>query len=98
MTPKVKPLSDRVLVLPAKAADKSPGGILLPDVAKQKPQRGEVLAVGPGRLDDKGARLAMSVKPGDVVIFSPWAGTGELKELEGAVLIREDEILAIVEK
>src|SRR5262245_31255644 len=94
---KVRPLGDRVLVLPAKAADRTPGGIHLPDTAKQKPQRGEGLAVGPERTEISGERVNMQVKPGDVVLFGPWAGQ-KADELGEAILVSEAEILAVLEK
>lgn len=98
MATRARPMNDRVLIRPAEAETKSKGGILLPDVAKQKPQRGEVLAVGPGRPTEKGDRQLPSVKPGDVVLYCHWAGVGlEAKELDGCLFVREDEILAVLE-
>ncbi len=71
---KVRPLDDRVVVEPLEAEEKSTGGILLPDSAKQKPQRGRVLAVGPGKLSEKGERIALGVVKGDEVIYGRYAG------------------------
>lgn len=93
----VKPLADRVVVRPLDREEKTASGILLPDTAKEKPQEGEVVAVGPGRFED-GKRVELEVKVGDRVIFSKYAGT-EIKVNNDEVLIlRESDILAIVEK
>ena len=95
---KVRPLDDRVVVEPLEAEEKSAGGILLPDAAKQKPQRGRVLAVGPGKLSDKGERSALSVAKGDEVIYGRYSGNDV--ELEGreVKIMRESDILAKVVK
>ncbi len=91
---KMQPLGDRVLIRPLTEEEVSKGGIILPDTAKEKPQRGEVVAVGPGRLDENGKRVAMEVKVGDKVIYSKYAGS-EIKEGEEELLIlRESDILA----
>lgn len=90
---KYQPLSDRVLVARAKAEEKTPGGILIPENAKEKPIRGEVLAVGAGRRLDSGDLVALQVKPGDVVVFGKYSGT---EMPDGHVFLREDEILCIV--
>jgi len=91
---KMQPLGDRVLIRPLTEEEVSKGGIILPDTAKEKPQRGEVVAVGPGRLDENGKRVAMDVKVGDKVIYSKYAGS-EIKEGEEELLIlRESDILA----
>jgi chaperonin GroES len=95
----IRPLDDRVVVEPLEAEDKTPGGILLPDTAKQKPQRGRVLAVGPGKLQEKdGKRSPVDVKVGDEVIYGRYAGN-EI-ELNGKDLkiLRESDILARVKK
>lgn len=93
----VKPLADRVVVRPLDREEKTSSGIFLPDTAKEKPQEGEVVAVGPGRFED-GKRVELEVKVGDRVIFSKYAGT-EIKVDEDEVLIlRESDVLAIVEK
>lgn len=93
----VKPLADRVVVRPLDREEKTASGIFLPDTAKEKPQEGEILAVGPGRIED-GKRVELEVKAGDRVIFSKYAGT-EIKVGEDDVLIlRESDILAIVDK
>jgi chaperonin GroES len=95
---KVRPLDDRVVVEPLEAEEKTAGGILLPDTAKQKPQRGRVLAAGPGKLLDSGNRSALNVTKGDEVIFGKYAGndiTIDRKELK---ILRESDILAKVVK
>lgn len=93
---KIRPLSDRVLVRPTQREETTKSGIVLPDTAKEKPQRGEVIAVGAGRLNDDGTRQPMDVKAGDQVLFAKYAGT-ELKMDEDEFLIlSEKDILAIV--
>jgi len=94
MAIKLQPLGDRVVVSPSSEEEVTKGGIILPDTAKEKPQRGVVIAVGPGRLDEEGKRVPMEVKKGDKVIYSKYAGT-ELKQNDKEVLIlRESDILA----
>lgn len=95
---KVKPLGDRVVVQRQEAEGKTAGGILLPDTAKNKPQRGKVLAVGNGKLLKDGSRRALQVKEGDTVLFTNWAGE-EYKDRHGPdiLLMREEDILAVVE-
>jgi chaperonin GroES len=94
---KVKPLADRVVVRRAASEEKTTGGILLPDSAKDKPQRGTVIAVGNGKLLKDGSRRGLQVKEGDKVLFTSWAGD-EFKEKEGAILLmREEDILAILD-
>lgn len=94
---KVKPLNDRVLIKRLEAKEQVRGGIIIPDTAKEKPMEGEVIAVGPGRLDENGKRIAMTVKAGDKVLVGKYAGT-ELKidDVEH-IVVREDEVLGIVE-
>ena len=93
---KIKPLADRVLLRPLEAEEKTKSGIILPDSAKEKPQEAEVVAVGPGKVED-GKLQSMSVKKGDKVIYSKYSGDDV--KLDGAeyTLIEEDKILAIVE-
>jgi chaperonin GroES len=95
---KLKPLDERVVVEPVEAEEKTAGGIVLPDTAKEKPQRGTVLAVGPGKLLDSGDRSALSVAVGDEVIYGKYAGTDI--ELDGreVKILRESDILAKVVK
>ncbi len=92
----LKPLADRVVVKKLEADEKTSGGIVLPDSAKEKPQQGEILAVGPGRFDDKNTRQPMEVKVGDKVLFAKYSGT-EVK-IEGVeyLILAERDILAIV--
>ncbi|WP_418765891.1 co-chaperone GroES [Mailhella sp.] len=92
----MKPLNDRVLVKRLESEEKTAGGLFIPDAAKEKPSKGEVIACGPGKLNEKGERVAMEVKPGDVVLFAKYAGT-EIK-VNGAdhIIMREDDILAIL--
>jgi chaperonin GroES len=95
---KVRPLDDRVVVEPLEAAEKTAGGILLPDTAKQKPQRGRVLAVGPGKLRDNGERAALSVSKGDEVIYGRYSGSDLEVEGKEIKILRESDILAKVVK
>jgi chaperonin GroES len=91
---KLQPLGDRVVVQPSEEEEITKGGIYLPDTAKEKPQRGVIIAVGPGRLDEEGKRIPMEVKKGDKVIYSKYAGS-EIKQDDKEVLIlRESDILA----
>ena len=91
---KLKPLDDRVVVQPLEAEEKTAGGIVLPDAAKEKPQRGKVLAVGPGRLLDSGERVAVGVQVGDQVLFGKYGGTDIEVEGEDVKILRESDILA----
>ena len=96
MARKIQPLGDRVVVKPAESKEEMRGGIILPDTAKEKPQEGEVLAVGPGRVTEEGKRIAMDLKVGDRVIYSKYGGT-EIKDAGSEVLIlRESDVLAKV--
>jgi chaperonin GroES len=94
---KIKPLNDRLIVKRVKEEQKTTGGIIIPDSAKEKPLEGKVIAVGPGKSDGKGKRIPMDVKEGDRVLFSKYAGS-EIK-IEGVehVFMREDDVLAIME-
>jgi chaperonin GroES len=93
----IKPLADRVIIEPAVAEEKTAGGIIIPDTAKEKPQEGKILAVGPGKVNDEGKRTPLEVKKGDRVLFSKYAGT-EIK-IDGIehLMMREDDILGIIE-
>lgn len=95
---KVKPLDDRILVQQADAEEKTAGGIVLPDTAKEKPQRGTVKAVGPGKLLDSGERAAVNVKVGDEVYYGKYSGTEVELSGEKFVILKETDILGIVEK
>ncbi len=94
---KVKPLNDRVLVVRVEEEQKTKGGIIIPDTAKEKPMEGEVVAVGAGKCDEKGNRVPLEIKAGDRVLFSKYAGT-EIK-IDGVehLFMREDDILGVIE-
>jgi len=94
MAVKLKPLADRVLVKPIEREEVTKGGIVLPDTAKEKPQEGEVLAVGPGRLSEDGKRIPLDVKVGDIVIYAKYGGTEIKIEDEELIILRESDILA----
>ena len=94
----VKPLDDRVLVKQCEAEQMTAGGIVLPDSAQEKPQRGKVVATGPGKLLDSGQRGTLSVKKGDEIFYGKYAGTEIKIDGEEYVILRENDILAIVEK
>ncbi|RMH82164.1 MAG: co-chaperone GroES [Calditrichaeota bacterium] len=94
---KVRPLADRVVVQPLEEETKTPGGIYLPETAKEKPMRGKVIAVGEGKRSDDGKRIPPEVKAGDVVIYSKYAGTEFKIDAEEYLILRESDILAIVE-
>ena len=94
----IKPLEDRVLVQPMEAETTTASGLVIPDSAKEKPQEGKVVATGPGRIDDKGERIAMDVKEGDVVIFSKYGGTEVHYDGADYLLLNTRDILAVVEK
>jgi len=93
-----RPLHDRVVVKRIDSEDKTPGGIIVPDTAKEKPMRGEVIAVGPGARNDKGEVVAMDVAVGDEVLFAKWAGT-EVK-LDGVeyLIMKESDIMGVIEQ
>ena len=93
----VKPLDDRVLIEVLEAEGRTAGGIVLPDTAKEKPQKGKVIAVGPGRTLDSGERAALEVKKGDVVLFSKYGGDEVEIDGKDCRIMRESDILAIVE-
>ncbi|HBI43718.1 MAG TPA: co-chaperone GroES [Planctomycetales bacterium] len=95
---KIRPLDDRVVVEPLDAEEKTAGGILLPDAAQQKPQRGKVLAVGPGKLSDKGERHAVAVAKGDEVIYGRYSGNDVKVDGRDVKIMRESDILAKVVK
>jgi chaperonin GroES len=94
MEVKLQPLADRIIVKPIEKEEVTKGGIVLPDTAKEKPQEGEVIAVGPGRLSDDGKRIAIDVKVGDKVIYAKYGGTEIKIEDEDLVILRESDILA----
>ena len=94
MAVKLEPLADRLVVRPIEREEVTKGGIVLPDTVKEKPQEGEVLAVGPGRMSDDGKRIAMDVKVGDIVIYAKYGGTEIKVEDEELMILRESDILA----
>jgi len=94
MALKVTPLADRVIVKPLTREEVTKGGIVLPDTAKEKPQEGEVLAIGPGRIGDDGKRIPMEVKVGDTVIYAKYAGTEWKYENKEYLILRESDIQA----
>jgi chaperonin GroES len=95
---KIRPLNDRVVVLRISEEEKTSGGIIIPDTAKEKPQEGKVVAVGPGKLDENGKRIPLDVKKNDRVLFSKYGGN-EIK-IDGVehLIMREDDILGVIEK
>ena len=94
----VKPLDDRVLIKRLEAEDKTAGGIVLPDTAKEKPQKGKIVAVGTGKLLEDGKRASLSVKAGDVVLFGKYAGTEIKIAGEEHTIMRESELLGVLEE
>ncbi|NIM19568.1 MAG: co-chaperone GroES [Candidatus Latescibacteria bacterium] len=93
---KITPLADRILVRPIDEPEKKKGGIIIPDTAKEKPQEGEVLAVGKGRISEAGERIVPEVKKGDKVLFGKYSGTEINVDDEKYLILRESDILAIV--
>ena len=98
MAPTIKPLEDRILVQPLEAETTTASGLVIPETAKEKPQEGKVLAVGPGRVDDKGVRVPMDIAVGDVVIYSKYGGTEVKYAGDDLLLLNARDVLAIVEK
>lgn len=94
---KVQPLYDRLLVKRVEAEEKTKGGIILPDTAKEKPRQGNVVAAGQGKVNDKGERVPMNVKAGDTVLFSAYAGTDIQIDGEDYLIMREDDVLGIIQ-
>ncbi len=94
----IKPLEDRVLVQPLEAETTTASGLVIPDTAKEKPQEGTVLAIGPGRVDDKGARIPVDVAEGDTVIYSKYGGTEVRYDGKDLLLLNARDILAVVSK
>jgi len=95
MAIKMQPLADRLVVKPIAREEVTKGGIVLPDTAKEKPQEGEVLAVGPGRMSEDGKRIAMDVKVGDIVLYTKYGGTEIKIDGEELMILRESDVLAI---
>jgi chaperonin GroES len=92
----VKPLAGRVLVRPLDAQEKTAGGIFIPDNAKEKPQKGEVIAVGPGKIAESGTKIEMTLKAGDKVLYGKYSGTEVTVDGEELLILRESDVLAIV--
>ena len=95
---KIRPLQDRIIVKRLESEEKTKGGIIIPDSAKEKPMEGKVIAVGKGKLNDNGERIAPDVKAGDKVLFSKYAGTEVKIDGEEHLIMREDDILGVIEK
>jgi len=94
---KVRPLADRILVKREEPNETVRGGIIIPDTAKEKPQEGKVVAVGPGRLDDEGKRIPLELKKGDRILMGKYAGTEVKIDGEEHIIMREDDVLAVIE-
>ena len=94
----LKPLEDRIVVEPLEAEQVTASGLVIPDTAKEKPQEGKVLAVGPGRFDDKGARVPVDVQVGDVVLYSKYGGTEVKYSGEEYLVLSARDVLAVIEK
>ncbi len=94
---KIKPLQDRILIERVEEEVKK-GGIIIPDTAREKPQQGKVIAVGPGRIDDKGNRIPMEVKKGDYILFGKYSGNEIRIDDKEYLIMREDDVLGIIEK
>jgi len=97
MAMKLRPLGDRLVVEPKEREEVTPSGLVLPETAKEKPQEGEVIAVGPGRLDDDGKRVAMDVAVGDRVLYAKYGGTEIKIDGKKLLILKESDVLAIVE-
>ena len=94
---KITPLSDRVVVQALEAAEQTKGGLYIPDTAKEKPVQGKVISVGPGKLSDEGERLTPDVKAGDTVLYGKYSGTEVTVDGEEYLILRESDILAIID-
>ncbi len=94
---KIRPLNDRILVKRLEEEEKTAGGIIIPDSAKEKPAEGEIVAVGPGKMNDSGDRVAMDVATGDRVLFSKYGGTDVKLDGDDFLIMREDDILGVIE-
>jgi chaperonin GroES len=94
---KFRPLHDRVVVKRIEAEEKTRGGIIIPDTAKEKPQEGEVIAVGPGARDDSGKLIALELKAGDRILFGKWSGTEIKLDGEDLLIMKESDVMGIIE-
>jgi chaperonin GroES len=92
----IKPLSDRVVVKPIEDSEEMRGGLYIPDTAKEKPQQGEIVAVGPGRVSDEGKRIEMELKQGDKVLYGKYSGTEVTVSGEQYLILREADVLAVI--
>jgi chaperonin GroES len=95
---KIKPLHDRVVVRRIDEEERTPGGVIIPDTAKEKPMQGEVLAVGPGARDESGKRISPDVKEGDTILFGKWSGTEVKIDGEELLIMKESDIMGIIEQ
>ena len=95
-TAKIEPLSDRVVVRPLEDDEQMRGGLYIPDTAKEKPQQGEIMAVGPGKISDQGERIAPEVKAGDMVLYGKYSGTEVTVDGKEYLILRESDVLAIL--
>ena len=93
---KIKPLADRVVVKPQEAEETTASGIILPDTAKEKPQAGEIVAIGPGKVSDTGNAISMTVKVGDNVLYGKYSGTEITVDADEVLIMRESDILAVL--
>jgi len=93
---KIKPLADRVVVKPVEEEEVTQGSIIIPDTAKEKPQQGKVVAVGPGKISESGAKIDPEVKEGDVVLYGKYSGTEVTVDGEDYLIMRESDILAVI--
>jgi len=94
---KMKPLGDRVLVKPTEEKEVKKGGIIIPDTAKEKPQEGEIIAVGPGKFDETGKKIPMDVKAGDKILYGKYSGTEVKIDSKEYLIMHQDDILGIIE-
>jgi chaperonin GroES len=92
----VKPLADRIVIMPLEAEQKTAGGIIIPDNAKEKPQKGEVVAAGPGKVSDNGQKVEMTLKKGDKVLYGKYSGTEVSIDGKDYLIIRESDVLAVL--
>jgi len=92
----IKPLADRVVIEPIEQDEVTPGGIILPETAKEKPHQGKIVAAGPGRIDEKGKRVDMEVKVGDRVLYAKYSGTEIKQDGKKLLILRESDILAVM--
>ncbi len=92
----VKPLEDRIILKPMEAETKTTGGIIIPDAAKEKPQKGEVVAIGPGKISEKGQKIEVSLKKGDKVLYGKYSGTEISIDGQDYLILRESDVLAVI--